>query len=339
MGDDDPPSSKREGKLERMIKIEVEKYPEPILTPEDERFKEIYSSMRNPGGVMHNGEIILLLTVRHTSDNKSRLHIAKSSDGYNFTLEEKPSIDLNPDSLMGVEDARITKIGDIYHILFTQFKETDGQTYNTTRIGHIQTKDFNTYTDRRIILDDHRNNKNGVILPNHGGAYVVHRPFKGEKEETPSAHISWTEDFKTFEDLGVYFSPRKGKWDSVRVGMNTPPIQIKTDKFGEVLFMLYHGADEENVYRMGYVLVDPNDPTKILERSDGPLISPDKDFEIGRGFYNAEVKNVVFGQGAIPYAKDKIRLYYGGADRHTNFADLTLKNAEILDQTFHLNFN
>ena len=247
MGDDDPPSSKREGKLERMIKIDVKKYPEPILTPEDTKFNGQYSSMRNPGGVMHNGEIILLLTVRHTSDNKSRLHIAKSSDGHNFTLEEKPSIDLNPDSLMGVEDARITKIGETYHILFTQFKETDGQTYNTTRIGHIQTKDFKTYTDRRIILDDYKNNKNGVILPNKEGFYVVHRPFTGDPNERPSAKIAWTKDFENFEDLGVYFSPRPGKWDNARVGMNTPPVPIGRGK----MLSLYHGATiRKNIYRL-----------------------------------------------------------------------------------------
>jgi len=119
--------------------------------------------------------------------------------------------------------------------------------------------------------------------------------------------------------------------------MNTPLIKIKHPEYGECLFGIYHGATEKsNIYSLGYILADSENPRKWLERSEEPLLKPEKDFEIGKGEYDAEVKEVIFGQGAIPISQNKIRVYYSGADMHTNFADLTLQGAEILDEIFPL---
>lgn len=303
-----------------MIKIEVMKHSEPILSPEDGRFNGKYSSIRNPGGIMYNREIILLPTVRHTSDNKSRLHVARSADGYNFILEEKPFIDLNQDSRMGVEDARITKIGDTYYIAFTEFKETDGKTYITTRIGVVKTKDFKTYTDRKIILDTYKNNKNGVIIPDkNGGFYVIHRPFTGVEGEISSARIAWTNDFKTFKDLGVYFSPRNGKWDNARVGLNTPPIPIGNGKELE----LYHGASvRKNIYRLGGLIIDEKNPRLILARSEEPLIKPEFVWETHGGVNGVEIPNVVFTCNLIPLGNNEFVTYHSGADKYLGMTKL-----------------
>lgn len=285
-------------------------------------------------------EIILPLTIRSV-DTISRIHLSRSSDGINFQVDRNPFINTNKDSTKGVEDPRVIKINEEYYITFTAFKgkEIDkrGKKVNTTRIGLVKTKNFKTYYDRRILLDNYGNNKNGVLfITNYDDYfYLVHRPFfNGGKKERAAAYLTRTKDFEIWEDLGVFLEPREGMWDSERVGVNSPPILIKLIKnceFDRALFMLYHGADKENIYRMGYILANPNDPTEILERSEEALISPDKDSEIGRGSYSAENKNVVFGQGTVPYEKDIIRAYYGGADMCINLADLILKNAEVLE--------
>ncbi len=340
MGDEDPPNLKeeKESRLERMIKIDVVKHPEPVITPD--MCREGVTSARNPAATKHNGKYILPLTIR-SIDTISRIHLARSDDGYNFKVDRNPFINTDKNATKGVEDPRTTKINGEYYITFTAFKgkELDkrGKKVNTTRIGLVKTKDFETYFDRKIILDQHGNNKNCVIFKNGDpGFYVIHRPFFGGRKERAAAYIARTKDFETWEDMGVFLEPREGMWDSERVGVNTPPILIKLTKnceFNRALFMLYHGADKENIYRMGYILVNPNDPTKILERSEEALISPDKDSEIGRGSYSAEVKNVVFGQGTVPYEKDTIRAYYGGADMYIHLADLILKNAEVLEHS------
>lgn len=305
-----------------MINIEVEKYPKPILSPKWKEFHKKFSSIRNSGGIIYDKgikQIILLVTVRHKTDNKSRLHIAKSYDGKTFKLEEKPFIDLNQDSLMGVEDARISKIGDEYFITYTEFKETNDLTYNITRIGLVKTKDFKTYTDRKIILNKWGNNKNCIIFQDENSQkfYAIHRPFSGASDEKSAAYILKTKDFQEWEDLGVFLEPREGMWDSVRVGINSPPINIGKD----MLFMLYHGADiETNTYKIGGIIIDKNNPKKILWRSKKPLIEPELRWEI-----QGEVPNVVFTCNLIPLGNNEFVTYHSGADKYLGMTKLKVK--------------
>ncbi len=310
-------------KIEKMI-IGVEKYPNPILSPEWEEFEDKYSSLRNSGGIYHKEKesIILLVTVRHKKDNKSRLHVAKSQDGYNFKLEEEPFIDLNADSLLGVEDPRISKIKDEYYITFTSFKEMY-ETGNTTRIGLVKTKDFKTYTDRQIILDHYSNNKNCVIfkIPSYEGFYIIHRPFIKNSKEKAAAYIARTIDFKNWEDLGVFLKPRKRMWDSARVGINTPPIRISRNR----LFMLYHGADEQNTYRLGGIIIDENNPKNVIWRSKEPIITPELKWETSGGSSGAEVPNVVFTCNLIPLTNNEFLTYHSGADKYLGRALIRIK--------------
>ena len=332
MNDDEPPDSRKNSLERKLTKITVQKNQEPILYPK--MFKEKYSSIRNPGAFIYKNKIGLLCTVRHSSDNKSRLHLAWSNNGKDFCLEESPFIDLNPDAQEGVEDSRISKIKDEYFITFTAYKGHENKA-NTTRIGFAKTRDFKSPPyERKILLDKYQNNKNALIFENKGFQWIIDRKFRGDDNDEfpPGARIAKiknlekteTEEFKSF------LMPRKEKWDNARTGVNTPPIKMEHKIFGDVLFMLYHGASKkENRYSMGYVILDGKDPTKILERPEEPLLSTELDWEIGRGEYPAEVANVVFGCGAIPIGKNNIRIFYAGADRYLGFADLIIKNAKV----------
>ncbi len=324
MGDElliDPKSSK----IERMV-INVEKYSKPILSPDWNEFKDKYSSLRNSGGILYDkgiNQIILLITARYKKDSKSRLHIAKSYNGHNFKLEEEPFIDLDADSLLGVEDPRISKIGEEYYITFTAFKEKyNGD--NTTRIGLVKTKDFKTYTDRQIILDHYSNNKNCVIFktPNYKGFYAIHRPFVNNPKERAAAYIAKTIDLKNWEDSKILFKPREDMWDSARVGINTPPIKINRDK----LFMLYHGADEKNTYRLGGIIIDENNPKNIIWRSKEPIITPELEWETSGGRSGAEVPNVVFTCNLIPLNNHEFLTYHSGADKYLGKTLIKIKN-------------
>lgn len=328
----EPPANHKNLSLEDMLfKTQIQKNPEPILYPK--MFNGKYSSIRNPGAFIYNNQIGLLCTVRHCSDNKSRLHLAWSDNGKNFVLEKNPFINLDSNSLGGVEDSRISKIKDEYFITFTSYKGYENKT-NTTRIGFVKTKDFKSPIKRKIILDKHRNNKNALIFENGGTRWIIDRKFRGDGNDKfpPGARIAKIKNLKKeeIEEFNYFLMPRSRQWDNARVGINTPPIKMKHKIFGDVLFMLYHGASkQENTYGMGYILLDYKNPNIILDRSEEPLLSPELDWEIGRGKYPAEVENVVFGCGAIPIEKNKIRLYYSGGDRYLGFADLTIKDVEI----------
>jgi len=98
--------------------------------------------------------------------------------------------------------------------------------------------------------------------------------------------------------------PRPDFWDSDRIGAGGTPIKTEC---GWLNF--YHGVDGSRVYRLGVLILDLDDPTKVVYRSDEPCLSPEEPYE-----KEGPVPNVVFSCGAVE--KDgQYLVYYGGADR------------------------
>ncbi len=337
MGAEEPSSSsKGNSNLEEILTpIEVHKFGKITANP----LKEGYSSIRNPAAFIYKNKIGLLYTVRQLSKNNcfSCLYLAWSKDGENFKLEKKPFIGLDKDAIRATEDPRITKIKDEYWITFTAYKGIESNK-NVIRTGLAKTKDFKSYYDRQIILDNKEENKNALLLKNSKYHFIIDRPFTSNLEETPGAQIAQIKNLDRLEigEFKHFLSPTNNEWENARVGVNTPPIRMKHERYGNCLFMLYHGAQKQsNIYSIGYIFVDEKNPLKILERSKEPLMKPELDLETGKGIYPPEVPNVIFGCGAIPMSKNEIRFYYSGADRYPTFADLKIKNIGIIDEIFN----
>ena len=109
--------------------------------------------------------------------------------------------------------------------------------------------------------------------------------------------------------------PTKNGWDSAKIGIAGPP--LKTEK-GWLL--IYHGVSKfDRNYRLGYMILDSNDPFNVLYRTKYPILEPQFEFE-KKGI----VDNVVFSCGAVE--KDGIiYLYYGGADKVIAVATLEME--------------
>jgi len=71
---------------------------------------------------------------------------------------------------------------------------------------------------------------------------------------------------------------------------------------------IYHGATREHRYCLGALLLDLNDPSKVIARSQVPIMEPIMDYE-KTGFFG----NVVFTNGHMVDG-DKIIMYYGASD-------------------------
>jgi predicted GH43/DUF377 family glycosyl hydrolase len=104
-------------------------------------------------------------------------------------------------------------------------------------------------------------------------------------------------------------------WDARKIGAGSQPIKTK---YGWL--MIYHGIDSHLVYRLGTMLVDLDDPGRILYRSPNPVLSPETEYEVGEKG-KSWVPNVVFTCGAVPMEQkdvldenDEIIVYYGAAD-------------------------
>jgi predicted GH43/DUF377 family glycosyl hydrolase len=92
-------------------------------------------------------------------------------------------------------------------------------------------------------------------------------------------------------------------WDSLKIGAAGPPIEID-----EGWLQIYHGVNHNITYRLGAVILDKEDPEKVLYRSKDPFLEPCEEYEcIGL------VPNVVFSCGAV-LRKDNILISYGCAD-------------------------
>jgi predicted GH43/DUF377 family glycosyl hydrolase len=117
--------------------------------------------------------------------------------------------------------------------------------------------------------------------------------------------------------------PRKNMWDSLKVGIASPPIKTKKG-----WLMLYHGVSKSHsTYRIGALLLDLKDPAIVLARSTEAIFEPETDYEkIGI------IKNVVFPCG-MTVLKGKLYIYYGGADRVVGVASMKLST--ILNALVH----
>jgi predicted GH43/DUF377 family glycosyl hydrolase len=107
-------------------------------------------------------------------------------------------------------------------------------------------------------------------------------------------------------------------WDSARVGSGAAP--IKTEKGW---LEIYHGANEVNRYCLGALLLDLEDPTKVIARSEQPIMEPTAEYE-QVGFFG----NVIFTNGHFVNG-DELHLYYGASDEVICGADFSIK--EILN--------
>ena len=102
-------------------------------------------------------------------------------------------------------------------------------------------------------------------------------------------------------------------WDNSRLGAGSPPIKTENG-----WLEIYHGVDSGDRYCLGAVLLDINDPSKILARTTSPILEPIASYET-EGFFG----NVVFTCG-LTQNKDMLRIYYGVADTSVAAVDIRL---------------
>lgn len=249
-------------------------------------------------------EYISLLMIEGL-EGKSFFMIARSRDGYYFEIYEKPfMLPSNEEPFKtfeenGIEDPRITQIGDTYYIMYVASSK-----YHS-RLAIAKTYDFNEF--ERIALISEPGNKDGIMFPQKFNDMYVRfdRPPVGGGS---SIWISYSPDLIYWGKAKPVMTTRSGYWDSERIGAGTQP--IKTEKGW---LEIYHGVRRTpagDIYRLGCALFDINDPSKLIGRSLAPILSPRDQYE-----RTGDVPNVVFTCGAV-YEEDKgeVKIYYGASD-------------------------
>jgi len=272
----------------------------PILSPNPMHLWES-RFVFNPA-VVYDGELFHMVYRAQGEDMVSRLGYAVSTDGIHFNRLEKPVFEPSTDDeLFGVEDPRITFIDGWYYMLYTAYSPKG------TRVSMARTKNFITWERFGVVLPD-IDNKDAALFPEKiGGKYVMlHRI-------PPDIWLAFSDDLREWGDFVKIASPRKGMWDDLKIGAAAPP--LKTE-YGWLL--LYHGVQksEKPIYRLGFMLLDLEDPTKVLKRSEEPILEPELPWEKFGG-----VPNVVFSDAMVEVG-DEYFIYYGAADNHIALATI-----------------
>ena len=257
--------------------------------------------LKDTRGILYQG--------REYLSSVSHLRLARSKDGVNFKIDEKPFIlPHNETESFGVEDARISHIGNDYFINYTI---VSGDGYSTFL---SKTKDFKNINRLGIIFPPL--NKDVVIFEEKvNGKYIaLHRP-DNHGFGLPSIWYADSPDLIHWGNHKCLLRPRATKWEMKKIGGGAPP--IKTNKGW---LEIYHGKGENNIYSLNLLLLDLHDPSKILAVGESPFMYPETTYE-KEGFFG----NVIFTNGHVVMPDGTIKIYYGSSDEHICMAETSIE--------------
>jgi len=278
----------------------------PIVVPRGNSWEA--SGTFNPA-VVSVGKRIVMLYRAQDSAGVSRLGYAESDDGIHFSREAEPV--LGPETPYeqggGVEDPRIVQLGSLYYLTYTAYNKKDAQ------LCMAVSGDLRHWERKGILLPAYQGNwnvgwtKSGAIVSKKiAGKYWMYwlGTAADRVDEMGLSYsddlVHWTEATKT-----PVLPRRAGKFDSRVVEPGPPPLLTSTS-----IILIYNGADDALVYRMGIAVFDRKDPRKLLYRSEVPVFEPELQWE-----KSGQVPNVVFAEG-LATREGKLLVYYGGADKY-----------------------
>lgn len=240
----------------------------------------------------------------------SHLRVARSRDGIHFEVEATPALAPGRSSEeYGVEDPRVTFIDGRWYVTYVSVSRWG----ITTSLA--STADFRAFERHGVIfLPDH---KDVVLFPERiGGKYrALTRPMPQSFGKILGIWIAASDDLTEWGGHVPICLPRPGQWDERRTGASAVPFRV-----AEGWLELYHGVDHDSHYAMGALLLDGDDPTRVLARSPRPILAPEEGYE-RNGLFN----DTIFSCGHLDLGGGRIRLYYGAADSVLAAADFDVR--------------
>ncbi len=314
----------------------------PVLAPRPDLAWES-DAVFNPAALYDNGRVHLLYRAMG-ADGISRIGYASSPDGIHFDERSRvpvysPTRDFGiperkriygPLSYStnhypsgggwgGCEDPRMVKIDGHVHMTFVAF---DGwgfvrMAFNSILLDNFRNRKWDWKTPR-FLSPPNEIHKNWILFPEKiRGKYAILHSIS-----PPKISIEYVDSLDEFDGNKFIKSRynrngRPGHWDESVRGAGAPPI-----KTSEGWLLFYHGmnpAQPEVGYKVGAMLLDLEDPTKILFRSKNPILEPTEWYE------NEWKQGVVMATGAVVVGRDLL-VYYGGGDKYIAVARADLRD-------------
>ena len=268
-----------------------------------------------------DGETLLLMRVEDRT-GLSHLAVATSRngrDGWRIDRERvmRPQVDCYEEH-WGIEDPRITRVGDEYYIVYTGFS------MGGPLVCLATTRDFVTFERRGVLASPE--DKDAALFPVQFGDRwaLLHRPSPVMAGLGAHIWLSWSPDLRHWGDSRVLLPARRGGcWDANKVGLGPPPLRTEHG-----WLLCYHGVRTTasgSIYRLGLAMLDLDDPRRVVYRGDEWVFGPSAAYERA-----GDVPDVVFPCGWILRDDgDTLDMYYGAADSAIGLA--TASVGELVD--------
>lgn len=291
----------------------------PIIAPREENKWEAWQTF-NPGAVLLEDKIHFLYRAIG-NDSLSRFGYASSDDG--FMVKERLPYPVyehrapaggysffsfaSGGSFGGSEDSRVVKVKgeDTLYMTYTACDAGLRVALTSIKINDFLKKKWR-WAPPILLSPPGETHKNWVLFPEKiKGKYAILHSI------SPEIQVAYFDELKfkpgqyiKSNHNGIY---RKNCWDSWMRGAGPPPIKTK---YGWLVF--YHAIDKRDPgkYKVGAMMLDLNDPNKVICCLQEPVLEPDEIYE-NSGFKSG----VIYASGAV--VKDKtLFLYYGAADSY-----------------------
>src|SRR3989344_1495523 len=283
----------------RHAPLTLKRLPEnPILTPDPTHWWES-QAVFNPAALVHDGQVHLFYRALG-GDGVSRVGHAASDDGIHFgertlayepgpgfiapqhkTSKEfsyQPGLYASGGGWGGVEDPRAVKTETHVYLSFGIFENWQSLRLALTSLplGHMAEK-LCQWAPHFFLSPPGETHKNWVLFPEkiRGRFALLHAL-------SPEILIEYFDDLEEVRTRPVQSNNRRsgraGAWDAFARGAGAPPI-----KTPHGWLLLYHGMDPARGpgYNVGAMLLDLEDPTKILYRTNRPILEPTTWYENG----------------------------------------------------------
>jgi len=342
------------------VALKITRCPEnPIVWPGkwDWRMSNVY----NPAVIYEDGRFYMYeRTAGSLRPHHCYVGLLESEDGVHFRhLSAKPV--LTP-AMVGskygsVQDPRVVKIEDTYYMTFAfrrftwniyptglgvpeasqgRFPGFDpSQDRNQTRSGIAVSQDRVHWEFLGWATPGDIDDRDVILFPKKidGRFALLRRPIgfvdtdTGHSEEHPSIRISYSTDLQTWTEPEIVIQP-EFKWEDNRIGGATPP--VRTDRGW---LALYHGVENTHpatrrvIYRLGAMMLDLDDPRRVIARATDFIMEPEAYYEK----FGLFIPNVIFPTGNV-VKDDRLWIYYGCCDTAIGLATVPLN--DLVDHIF-----
>jgi len=288
---------------------------------------------------------LLVRCQNHTATNKydvtpSMLAVSRITDPINYnnigftkiTLDSVVMAPTGPSDAYGDEDPRIVyrEKDQTYYLLYSAVS-TNPIVSNLALATTKTPLNKTSWVRHGPLFPDIRWSKSGALLirDDVGGPHYL---FWGDSTLLAGLTIATSTDLMKWQNLpGIFMPERSDHFDKNLIEAGPMPLRLSNKNY----LMLYNSARHgypspkggwDMQYNIGWAILDASDPTKIIQRCEEPLLSPELDWEIGNAPYLGLTPNVVFLQGwrKVPEQNNTFLVFYGGADSVVGAAIVTV---------------